>query len=102
MRVDWKFGTLFAPPDGPTYHQHFNTADKPSRYLALYSGGSRYPVLDSRRRNPAADVSIKLGGIQVEYEDEDHRILDLFEEECRKAGEKSIMREYLGEHGIAR
>ena len=102
-RVDWKFGTMFAPPDGPTYHQHFNTADKPSRYLALYSGGSRYPVLDSRRGAPKADVSIKEGGIQVEYEDEDPRVLGLFEEECRKTGQKSIMRDYLKEkHGIVR
>ena len=23
VRVDWKPGTLYAPPDGPTFHQHF-------------------------------------------------------------------------------
>ena len=36
VRVDWKPGTLYAPPDGPTYHQHFNTA--PS-VLALSGAG---------------------------------------------------------------
>ena len=57
----------------------------------------------SRRGAPKADVSIKEGGIQVEYEDEDPRVLGLFEEECRKTGQTSIMREYIKEkHGIAR
>ena len=97
VRVDWKPGVLFAPPDGPTYHQHFNTSPTPARYLALYSGGSRYPVLDSRRRLPRADISIKEGGAQIEYEDEDPRILDLFEQECAKHDGKSIMRDYLKE-----
>jgi quercetin dioxygenase-like cupin family protein len=103
VKVDWKPGILFAPPDGPTYHQHFNTSTTPARYLALYSGGSRYPVVDSRRRMPAPDLSIKQGGMQIEYEDEDPKILALFEQECAKAKVKPIMREYLRErHGIKR
>ena len=104
VRVDWKPGVMYAPPDGPTYHQHFNTADKPSRYLALYPTGSRYAVLPSWLKfSDGADVSQKDGGIQVEYEDEDPRILELFEEECRKTGNSSIMRDYLREkHSIAR
>ena len=105
-RVDWKPGVLFAPPDGPTYHQHFNTASAPSRYLVFGFGGRRYPTLDSKARNLGegygGDVSIKKGGRQVEYGDEDHRILELFEEECAKAGVQSHMREYLGEHGVTR
>jgi len=44
VRVDWKPGVLFAPPDGPTYHQHFNVADKPSRYFVIGFGGVRYPA----------------------------------------------------------
>ncbi len=48
VRVDWKPGTLYAPPDGPTYHQHFNVSEGQSRYLVFDFGGSRYPVLDSK------------------------------------------------------
>jgi mannose-6-phosphate isomerase-like protein (cupin superfamily) len=93
-RVDWKPGVLFAPPDGPTYHQHFNTAPYPARYLALYADGSRYPVLDSNRgTTERMDVSVKLGGDQVEYEDEDPRILRLFEAECARSGVPPRMRE---------
>jgi hypothetical protein len=96
-RVDWKPGVLFAPPDGPTYHQHFNTAPSPARYLALYLDGTRYPVLESNRRgNDRTDVSVKLGGDQVEYEDEDPGVLKLFEGECAKRGVRPHMREFLG------
>ena len=106
-RVDWHPGVLFAPPDGPTYHQHFNTSGVPARYLVFGFGGRRYPVLDSRKRNLGegygGDVSIKKGGRQVEYEDEDPRILNVFEDECVKRGTQPHMREYLGEHhGIRR
>jgi hypothetical protein len=95
-RVDWKPGVLFAPPDGPTYHQHFNTALQPARYLALYADGSRYPVLDTNRRaSDRMDMSVKLGGDQIEYEDEDPRILELFERECASSGVQPRMRELL-------
>jgi quercetin dioxygenase-like cupin family protein len=94
-RVDWRPGALFAPPDGPTYHQHFNTAAHPARYLALYLDGTRYPVLDSNRRAAdRTDVSVKLGGDQIEYEDEDPRIPELFEAECARQGVRPHMREF--------
>jgi hypothetical protein len=32
------------------------------------------------------DKSVKEGGMQVEYEDEDPRILELYERECAKHG----------------
>ncbi len=95
VRVDWKPGTLYAPPDGPTFHQHFNVADKPSRYLALGFGGVRYPVLDSKRANyENMDVSTEEGGNQIEYENEDPRIHELYERELAKRGIQSRMREY--------
>lgn len=95
-RVDWWPGVLFAPPDGPTYHQHFNTSGSPARYLVYAFGGRRYPVLDKRMQtSEGADLSIKLGGRQVEYEDEDPRILELFEQECAKQGTAPRMREFL-------
>jgi quercetin dioxygenase-like cupin family protein len=98
VRVDWKPGTLYAPPDGPTYHQHFNTSGGPARYLVFGPfGNRRHTILESQNRvQEGADVSAKLGGIQVEYEDEDPRILELFERECAAHGVQSRMREFLG------
>lgn len=95
-RVDWWPGVLFAPPDGPTYHQHFNTSSDPARYLVYLFGNRRYPMWSQRVVREGADLSIKQGGIQVEYEDEDPRILQVFEAECAKAATKSTMREFLG------
>jgi len=103
VRVDWKPGTLYAPPDGPTIHQHFNTATAPSRYLALDFGGIRYKVTDKKSKNyEGMDVSMKDGGIQIEYEDEDPRILELFEQECAKAGSQSTMREWISDYVASR
>ena len=96
VRVDWKPGTLYAPPDGPTYHQHFNVSPGVSRYLVFGFGGARYPVLDSKMTNyENMDRSIAEGGEQLEYEDEDPRILRLYEEETLKRGLKSKMGEFI-------
>lgn len=99
VRMDWRPGTLYAPPDD-LYHQHFNTAREPSRYLALGFGGVRYPVLDSKRKSyEAMDKSETEGGIQVEYEDEDPRIGALYERELAPLGIESRMRSILA--GVA-
>ena len=96
VRVDWKPGMLYAPPDGPTFHQHFNTAETSSRYLAILFGGSRYFVSNkSRKTYEVMDKSIKLGGDQMEYEDEDPNILKLYEQELAKRGIQSKMRAFI-------
>ena len=100
VRVDWKPGTLYAPPDGPTYHQHFNVADGPSRYLVFGFGGARYPVLESKMTGyENMDKSTKDGGNQIEYLDEDPRVLDLYEQELTQRGLNSRMREFVGARG---
>jgi gentisate 1,2-dioxygenase len=97
VRVDWKPGSLYAPPDGPTYHQHFNTASVPSRYFVMSFGGARYFVSNARKKNyENMDKSVKEGGNQIEYEDEDPRILELYERECGYNGVRSRMRELVG------
>jgi mannose-6-phosphate isomerase-like protein (cupin superfamily) len=96
VRVDWKPGTLYAPPDD-LFHQHFNTASQPSRYLALGFGGVRHPVLESRRRGyEAMDKSVEEGGEQIEYEHEDPRILAMYEQELAEEGIESRMGAFAG------
>jgi gentisate 1,2-dioxygenase len=96
VRVDWKPGTLYAPPDGPTYHQHFNTAPVPSRYFVMSFGGARYFVSNARKASyQNMDKSVAEGGNQIEYEDEDPRILAQYEREC-STGVTSRMRDIVG------
>jgi hypothetical protein len=93
-RVDWSPGWVFAPIDRQ-FHQHFTTSVIPSRYMAAIAGGNaRYPLTEAGRRTSTAEDgsqgavarSIKQGGDQVEYEDQDPRIHEIWLEEMRKAG----------------
>jgi quercetin dioxygenase-like cupin family protein len=94
-RFDWKHGAVFAPTDG-LFHQHFNTSGEPARYLATAFGGMRYPTIgDKRKTFIGMDVDVKEGGRQIEYRDEDPRILGLFEAELEKNGVTSKMREII-------
>jgi hypothetical protein len=40
------------------------------------------------------DIDVKLGGNQIEYEDEAPIVRQMFEEACAKAGAKSVMDRY--------
>ena len=85
-RVDWRHGVVYAPPD-MMFHQHFNTSREPARYLAVAFGGLRYPFTDDKRKTfLGMDVSITKGGRQIEYEDEDPRIRELYERELAATG----------------
>src|SRR5437762_257890 len=69
-------------------------APGPARYLAVAFGGLRYPTLaDKRATFMGMDVSVKEGGRQIEYEDEDPRIRRIYEDELRKRGIPSRMDE---------
>jgi hypothetical protein len=96
-KVDWKLGSVVVPPD-QWFHQHFNSGTEPARYLALRWGSQRYStggVFSSDALK--ADVSVKLGGYQIEYEDEDPKVHEIFETELAKHGGKSEMRPMLEE-----
>ncbi|MDP3672303.1 MAG: hypothetical protein Q8R69_21770 [Telluria sp.] len=86
-RVDWKHGTVFAPPD-QMFHQHFNTSAHPARYLATAYGSLRYPFTESKRKSLFGGVStsVKLGGAQIEYEDQSPRIHQLYQEATARNG----------------
>jgi len=92
-RVEWSFGVVFPPCEGQ-FHQHFVTSNEPSRYVATGFGGIRYPTIDLRRALWATDKdkktafsrSVKDGGNQIEYEDQDPRIHQIWLKEMRKRG----------------
>lgn len=85
VKVDWRQGTLVVVPADDTYHQHFNTGTEPARYLALRPGDGT-PKGGSR-----VNVSEKEGGTQIEYEDEDRHIHELFESELAGHGARCLM-----------
>ncbi len=80
-KVDWQNYSMFVPPD-QWFHQHFNTGKDPARYLALRLGGR----LGGNKAANVSSQSVKLGGNQIEYEDEDPEIGKLFKNELAKNG----------------
>jgi len=103
VRVDWRHGVVFPPEDGQL-HQHFNTSAEPARYLATRVGGMRYPFTMERRRSmmgerPGAEAtnskSVRDGGDQIEYEDQDPRIHALWLEEMAKVGVEPKMSAFI-------
>jgi oxalate decarboxylase/phosphoglucose isomerase-like protein (cupin superfamily) len=91
IRVDWKRGGLIVPPND-WFHQHFNGGAEPARYLAFRWGSQKHGfVFDPGE----ADMSEKLGGAQIEYEDEHDYIHDTFQETLDKTGTKSKMADFI-------
>ena len=81
-KFDWHEGSIVVPPD-QWFHQHFNTGKTPARYLALRWEGMKYRT---GRKTELCEISIKEGGDQIEYEDEDPAVRKMFEEELAKDG----------------
>jgi mannose-6-phosphate isomerase-like protein (cupin superfamily) len=99
-RHEWRHGFVFAPPEG-MFHQHFNTGREPARYLAISMGSHRYPVLGHKLKlKQAPDASIQEGGAQINYEDQDPRIHDIWLRELAGAGLASRMGKYFDEERI--
>ena len=79
------------------------TSREPARYLATALGSIRYPVTqarcgrcgESRARSRRASLSVKEGGDQVEYEDQDPRIHAIWLEEMHKRGLTPAMDKYI-------
>ncbi|OGQ77658.1 MAG: hypothetical protein A3F90_16905 [Deltaproteobacteria bacterium RIFCSPLOWO2_12_FULL_60_19] len=89
QRFDWGPGSLVVPPDR-WFHQHFNAGSEPARYLALRWGSKKfYGIMGEGSDRPFK--SIKLGGDQIEYEDEDPVVRRMFEEALAQAGIESKM-----------
>lgn len=94
IRIDWKAGSMFAPP-GWWFHQHFNTGKEPARYLALKAGEAR--KFKGILKHHQVSKSVKIGGDQIEYQDEDPEIRRLYKEELAKTGVEWRMSQYFPE-----
>jgi gentisate 1,2-dioxygenase len=71
QRYDWAEGSIVCPPAG-AWHQHYNTGQEPSRFVALHA---------------SIAVQREEGGIeQIEFEDEEARMRQMYIEECAKHG----------------
>jgi hypothetical protein len=84
IRVDWKPGCVVVPPN-QWFHQHFNSGAEPARYLALRWNSWRYRFVALTDEKPI-EVDVKQGGGQIEYEDEDPKIHQIFESALAKVG----------------
>jgi len=92
VRVEWQPGSVVVPPS-QWFHQHFNSGVGPARYLALRKGGGgryKFPIVF---HDGEAGQSIKEGGSQIEYEDEEASIHQQFEAALAKAGARCAMGE---------
>jgi hypothetical protein len=85
QRVDWKPGSVVVPPD-QWFHQHFNSGAKPARYLALRWGSWRFRFMRVQDSEGATYTSVKDGGGQIEFEDEDPVIHKKFEAAMKTVG----------------
>jgi len=90
VRIDWSHGVVFARPTRcSTALQHL------ARSGALSRGGVRrlrYPFTESKKHVfMGMDVKVQDGGCQIEYEDQDRRVHEIFLKELAKTGAKSKM-----------
>jgi len=91
-KVPWCDGAILVPQAGE-FHQHFNTGPTNARYLVFYmatTGGGTMAGGDGdglgERWLAPSTISIREGGDQIDYEDEDPAIYEEFAEECRRNG----------------
>lgn len=85
VRVDWKPGTAFGPPNG-WFHQHFNLGNEKARQLAIRYGSKKHKMgfyVAAQKRDGGVFISVREGGTLIEYEDEDPQIRNIYEAEIK-------------------
>ena len=86
-RYDWQVGTMIVPPNA-WFHQHFNTGPTPARYLAFKHASPR-----NAQGVPLSWISRRLGGMQIDYADEDPEVRRMFAEALARHGLTPLMDE---------
>ncbi len=90
-RFDWRPGSVVVPPD-QWFHQHFNAGAEPARYLALRWHNWRFKsAITNSETDNSAQTDVKLGGGQIEWEDEDSKIHKDFHDAMHKVGAECRM-----------
>ncbi len=94
IKCDWQLGSMVTVPNDNCFHQHFNTGNNRARYLALRTGdmGVNAP---GTPRILATEVSVNEGGGQIEYEDEDREIHEIFEKDLKAHGATCRMKAFI-------
>jgi oxalate decarboxylase/phosphoglucose isomerase-like protein (cupin superfamily) len=87
--VKWGPGSVVVPPD-QWFHQHFNSGANPARYLALRWNNFKFKFMKDSELG-ATYTSVKDGGGQIEFEDEDTRIHRDFHAAMHKTGAECQM-----------
>ena len=97
QKFDWHEGSMNVPPDF-WFHQHFNTGSEPARYLAITWGSAKFGVSwrISMVKHVNSYESTRLGGNQIDYEDQDPEVTEIFERDLAKKGLKSKMPQLKG------
>ena len=92
--ANWKVGGMVIVPGDDMFHQHCNTGNTRARYLAIYNGtmGTQRP---QSNRGWLADKSVKEGGWQIEYQDEDRAVHEAFEADLAKHGATCNMKAFI-------
>jgi oxalate decarboxylase/phosphoglucose isomerase-like protein (cupin superfamily) len=85
MRFDWQRGSLLVP-GRMWFHQHFNTSKEPARYIAFRWHSKKFLPGKHFLEGEKWWLSTKLGGNQIEYEDEDPEIREIYKKELEKEG----------------
>ncbi len=88
-RVNWGPGSVVVPPD-QWFHQHFNSGANPARYLALRWNNFKFKFMKDSELG-STYTSVKEGGGQIEFEDEDPAIHRDFHAAMHKAGAECQM-----------
>jgi hypothetical protein len=93
IKCDWQHGSMVIVPHDRCFHQHFNTGTNRARYLALKRGNLGVNTPDER--DDSSHTSIQQGGWQVEYQDEDREIHEIFEKELKAHGTTCRMKAFI-------
>ena len=94
QRVEWGPGAFVAPP-ARWFHQHFNTGDTPARYMGMRYNSRKWGLF----KQYGVDQSVKSGGDQIEYEDQEPWVHDLFVEQCAQHGVQVQMPQFAASSG---
>ena len=86
QRVDWGPNSIFVPPN-MWWHQHFNSGRDAARYLALRWGSRKHLINHSYE---GTLVDRRMGGNQIEYDEQAPLIDELFERECARHGVRFV------------